>query len=80
MPGLDYSLGRPENYIRIVALDHLRITFDMSAAGTYRFRVVYGIAPLTITDKIRWGLDLTTDERRIAEEQRLEEKIQVGVM
>ena len=80
LPGLSYTLGRLENSIRIVALDYLRVTFDMSAAGTYRFRVVYGVAPLTITDKIRWGIQLSSEEKRIADEQNLEEKIRVGVI
>ena len=80
LPGLSTGTARPENSLRIVALDYLRVDLNMVAAGTYRVRVVYAESPITIIDKIRWGLELTAEERRIAEEQNLEEKIKVGVI
>ena len=80
LPGLGYNTSRPENSLRIVALDNLRITLEISVAGTYRIRAVYSESPLTVIDKVRWGLDLKAEEKRIAEEQNLEEKIRVGVI
>ena len=80
LPGLGYNTSRPENSLRIVALDNLRITLEVSVAGTYRIRAVYSESPLTVVDKVRWGLDLKAEERRIAEEQNIEEKIRVGVI
>lgn len=80
LPPLDRYSSRPENFLRVVALDYLRVSLDARVSGTYRCKVVYGIAPVTISDKIKWGNDLTGEEKRIAAENNLEEKLRVGVM
>ena len=66
--------------IRIVALENLRVDFTTTTSGTYQFRVVYGIGRLTIPEKIKWGIPLTSDEKLTAEEHDMFEKIEAGIL
>jgi hypothetical protein len=76
LPNLEYEVP-----LRVVALDRLEILLNIIAAGTYNVRITYGIGRLTIVDKIKWIPDeLTDEERRIAEENDLFDKIDAGVI
>jgi hypothetical protein len=74
LPSLDW-----ETPVRVVSLEKLEVKLDAKVSGTYNVRVTYGIGRLTLPDKIRWGLDLTAEERRVAEEEGLFEKVRVGL-
>ena len=74
LPSLSYEAG-----VRVVALEKLEATLDVRTAGTYYVRLVYGVGRLTLREKIMWGLDLTPDERALAEEQDLFDKVEAGV-
>jgi len=74
LPSLDW-----EAPVRVVSLEKLEVKLDVRVSGTYNVRVTYGIGRLTLPDKVRWGLDLTEDERRVAEEENLYEKVRVGL-
>lgn len=74
LPSLDW-----EAPVRVVSLEKLEVKLDVKTSGTYNVRVTYGMGRLTLPDKVRWGLDLTEDERRIAEEEGLFEKVRVGL-
>jgi len=69
---------RPVYTMRINALDELLIEIDVSS-GTHNVRVVYGIGKLTIADKIRWDVELSTSEKRIAEREDLYDKVEAGI-
>jgi hypothetical protein len=65
----------------VVALDELEVFIESSvgvAAVSVRFR--YGVAPLTIIDKIRWGLPLSEASNSIANELDLFDAVKAGVM
>jgi len=66
--------------IRIVALESLLVTLDARAPGTYKVRLTYGLGKLTIPEKIKWGVELTAEERRVAEEQDLYDKVEAGIL
>jgi len=74
LPSLDWDAC-----LRIVSLERLEVELDVRAAGEYRVRVSYGIGRVTIPEKIRWGLDLTREERRLAEEEDLYDKVRAGL-
>jgi hypothetical protein len=74
LPSLDW-----EAPVRVVSLEKLEVKLDVKVSGTYNVRVTYGIGRLTLPDKIRWGLDLTAEERRVAEEENLFERVRVGL-
>lgn len=66
----------------VVATDKLRVWVEntVSLAGTpLHVRFKYGIAPLTIIEKIRWGIALTDDENAIATEFDLTDSVLAGV-
>jgi len=68
--------------LHVVALDKLKVWIENtgSAITSFKVRFRYGIAPLTIMEKIRWGLSLTDDERVIATELDLVDSVAAGVM
>jgi hypothetical protein len=74
LPSLSYEAG-----VRVVALEKLEATLDVRTAGDYYVRLVYGVGRLTLREKVMWGLDLTPDERALAEEQDLFDKVEAGV-
>lgn len=69
--------------LHVVAIDKLRVWVEntVSLAGTpLNVRFKYGIAPLTIVEKIRWGLPITDEENAIAAEFNLADSVIAGVM
>jgi len=75
MPSLDRRCP-----VRVVALESILVTLDVRTAGTYKVRLTYGLGRLTIPEKIKWNIDLSAEERRIAEEQDLFDKVEAGVV
>jgi hypothetical protein len=68
--------------LHVVATDKLRVWVEntVSLAGTpLNVRFKYGIAPLTIIEKIRWGLPITDEENAIAMEFDLVDSVIAGV-
>jgi hypothetical protein len=74
LPSLSY-----EAPIRVVALDKLIVELDAKASRDYYVRLVYGLGRLTITEKVMWGLDLSPEERALAESQNIYERVRAGV-
>jgi hypothetical protein len=74
LPSLSYTAP-----LRIVAIDKLEASLDVSVSGTYKVRIVYGIGRLTIREKIMWGLDLTPEEKSIADREDLANRVRAGV-
>ena len=65
----------------IVALDELEVFIESSATvADVKVRFRYGIAPLTVVDKIRWGLPLSEASNAIAMELDLFDSVKAGVM
>jgi len=80
MQGLERPIGLwPRYSIRIVALDHMTLELDWTS-GTHRIRAVYGLGKLTITEKIKWGIELTDEERETAERLDLFDRVRAGVI
>jgi hypothetical protein len=75
LPGLEQEAS-----LRIVALDKLVVSLDVRASGTYYVRLVYGIGRLTLREKIMWGLELSSTERALAEQEDLFNKVRAGVV
>jgi hypothetical protein len=75
LPGLSY-----DSPIRVVALDKLIVEWDQAVSGTYYFRVVYGIGRITIPEKIAWNLDLSREEREVAEREDLFDRVRAGLI
>jgi len=71
LPSLEYRCP-----IRIVAIDKIEITASRSCTA----RITYGLGRLTIAEKIRWGIDLTSKEREIAEKFDLFDRVEAGVI
>ena len=68
--------------LHVVAIDKLKVWVEntVSLAGTpLNVRFKYGIAPLTIIEKIRWGLPITDEEYAIAMEFDLADSVIAGV-
>jgi hypothetical protein len=67
--------------LHIVATDKLRVWVENTAsiAAGFNVRFKYGIAPLTIIEKIRWGLPITDEENAIAMEFDLADSVIAGV-
>jgi len=68
------------NTMRVVALDELLIEGEVLSGGPYNVRIVYGLAPINIVEKIAWGLELTDEEERIAEKHRLYDMVEAGLI
>jgi len=71
LPSLEYKCP-----IRVVATDKIEVT----ASGACTARVTYGLGRLTIAEKIRWGIDLTSKEREIADKFGLFDRVEAGVV
>ena len=67
----------------VVATDKLKVwienTVSLAGAAAVNVRYKYGIAPLTIIEKIRWGLPITDEENAIATEFDLMDSVIAGV-
>jgi hypothetical protein len=74
LPSLSY-----EALVRVVALDKLIAELDVRASGNYYVRLVYGLGRLTVTEKAMWGLDLSPEERALAESQDIYGRVKAGV-
>jgi len=75
LPSLSYEVP-----VRVVALNKLEATLDVRAAGTYYVRIAYGIGRLTLRERVAWfPTELTAEERRLAEENDLFDKVRAGV-
>jgi len=57
----------------------VRLTCTVAQVGGHPCRYQYVRAPLTLADKVKWGLDLSTDERLIAEALDLFDRIAAGI-
>lgn len=78
-----YEEANYEMPLHVVATDKLKVWLENTvslAAAPHNVRFRYGIAPLTIMERIRWGLSLTDDERAIATELDLVDSVAAGVM
>lgn len=77
MPTLNY-----ETPCYIPALDKLEILIESATAGTLPVRYRYGIANMTLMEKIRWGQEgtMTADEKKTADEFDLYDSVKAGVL
>jgi hypothetical protein len=63
------------------ALDRLEVFIESSVGvNNIKVRFRYGLAPLTIIDKIRWGIPLTDTDNTIAGELDLFDSVKAGVL
>ena len=70
-----------EMSLHVVATDKLKVWIENtgSAITDFKCRFRYGIAPLTIIEKIRWGIPITDEENAIATEFDLGDSVIAGV-
>ena len=70
-----------ETPLHVVATDKLRVWVEntVSIAAGFNVRFKYGIAPLTIMEKIKWGMPITDEENSIAMEFDLADSVVAGV-
>jgi hypothetical protein len=71
MPEIPYKCP-----VRIVATEKMEIT----ASSPCFVRLTYGLGRITLSEKIRWGLELTQDERDLAAKMDLFDKVEAGVL
>jgi hypothetical protein len=71
LPDLPYKCP-----IRIVATEKMEIT----ASSACSVRLTYGLGRITLSEKIRWGIELTPAERDIATKMDLFDKVGAGVI
>lgn len=57
----------------------IRLVCTAAQAGGHRVRYQYLRAPLTLADKVKWGLEMTTGEKAIAEGLDLFDRIEAGI-
>jgi len=79
------SYGASMNYempLHVVATDKLRVWIENPGADvtTFKARFRYGIAPLTLMDRIRWNLGLNDDQMAVANELDLFDSVKAGVL
>lgn len=66
--------------VYVVALDKMRVWIENTVDITgFNVRYRYGLSPLTIIEKIRWGLYLTDEEKAISTEFDLADSVLAGV-
>lgn len=67
--------------LHVVATDKLKVWVEntVSIATGFNVRFKYGIAPLTIIEKIRWGIPITDEENATAMEFDLMDSVIAGV-
>lgn len=76
MPGLDNEIP-----CYIPAIDRHEILIESTTGVTdFPVRYRYGIANLSVMEKIRWNLSLTSDEEKMAQEFDLFDSIKAGVL
>ena len=66
--------------MRVVAIDELYVEAEVLSGGPYKIRVVYGLAPVTVAEKIAWGMDLTPSERALADRLGLYDRVEAGLI
>jgi hypothetical protein len=71
MPDLPYKCP-----IRIVATEKMEIT----ASSACSVRLTYGLGRITLSEKLRWGIELTPTERDLATKMDLFDKVEAGVI
>jgi hypothetical protein len=71
LPDLPYKCP-----IRIVATEKMEVTASSACA----IRLTYGLGRITLSEKIRWGLELTPAERDLATKMDLFDKVEAGVI
>jgi len=82
---VDATYDAQSNYeipLYVVATDTLKVWIEntVSLAGTpLNVRFKYGISPITVVEKVRWGLALTDDEHAIANEFDINDSVLAGV-
>ena len=65
----------------IPATDMIRLTLvNTPAVANHLVRIKYGIAPITILERIKWGLDISDPEQAIIDELELESITKAGVI
>jgi len=70
-----------EQPLYVPATDTLKVSIENSVSiSTFKVRFTYGIAPLTVIEKIRWNLPLTDDEAEIASSMDLYDAAIGGVL
>jgi len=57
----------------------VRLVCQAAQAGGHRVRYQYVRAPLTLADKVKWGLDMTEEEKTTAQELDLYDRIAAGI-
>ncbi|MEM2163685.1 MAG: hypothetical protein QXR62_04595 [Candidatus Bathyarchaeia archaeon] len=67
-----------EHALRIVCLEEMLVELSV-ASGTHKVRLVVGLGKLTIPEKIKWGVELTSNERTIADKLNLWEQVEAGL-
>ena len=83
--GVNGNYGVSMNYempLHVVATDKLRVWIENpgSAVTTFKVRFRYGVAPLTLMDRIRWNLGLNDDQMAVANELDLFDSVKAGVL
>jgi hypothetical protein len=76
---VNWNGSRPERTLFVNCLKKLEVTLDVSAGGPYDVRVVYGLAKLSVRDKIRWKLELSTSDKAVADKFDLYDKVEAGI-
>ena len=67
--------------VYIPATDMIRLTLlNTPAVANHLVRIKYGIAPLTLLEKIKWGLPIEDKEQAIIDELELESIAKAGVI
>lgn len=70
-----------EQPLYVPATDTLEVRLENSVAiATFKVRFTYGIAPLTVIEKIKWGLALTDEDSEIASAMDLWDAAVAGVI
>jgi len=79
LAGLEEPL-RPykQQSVYIPCLEEMLVEIRVTA-GVHRVRLVVGLGKLTIAEKIKWDIELTPEEVRIAEEQKIYELVEAGL-
>jgi len=65
----------------IPATDMIRLTLlNTPAVVNHLVRIRYGIAPITILERIKWGLEMSDEQHAISDELMLAEIVKAGVV
>jgi len=81
LPTVTAYWGSPNWYsMRVIALDELFVEADVISGGPYKVRVVYGYSPLSVAEKVAWGVELTPNEKVIADRLGIYDKVEAGLL